>query len=156
MLAEKLLQKLNDWKPAGSGRQSWIQAFAPEGWTVTIIADAVDSLSCLVWELDLTRTTDTESRSIQQWAAAIASRATGLLEPLTVHEIDATQGVALLRSNIPARKGEALAYYEVMLKTTGQARVRRYVASRSASGREQVAFALTHEVIAKLVDDIIG
>lgn len=54
MLAEKLLPKLSEWQPAGSGRHSWSTDEA--GWNVHLAADKADSLSCLVWELTLTRT----------------------------------------------------------------------------------------------------
>ena len=38
-LTERLLPKLSDWRPTGTGRHSW-SATAPEsGWTVTLTAD---------------------------------------------------------------------------------------------------------------------
>ena len=55
-----------------------------------------------------------------------------------------------------AKRGEAVAYYEVKLSGVSSAVVRRYQAVRGAGGRAQVAFALTHEVIAKLAGDIAG
>jgi hypothetical protein len=81
---------------------------------------------------------------------------TGLLEPLKLLEVDETQQEALLRSNTPTKKGEQLAYYEVHLFGTHRATVRRFQARHGESGREQVAYALTHEVLAKLAGDITG
>lgn len=156
-LAEKLLPGLGDWRPAGRGRHSWSESFPDAGWTVHVSADKIDSLSCLVWELTLTRTGDAPAGgTLKGWAEAVAKRATGLMEPLTVHEVDTTRDEAVLRSQAPGKRGEQLAYYEVRLHGLTKAVVRRYAADKAVPGREQVAFALTHEVLAKLADDIAG
>jgi hypothetical protein len=127
------------------------------GRTVALTADQADSLSCLVWELAVAPAEPVaEPVALREWAAAVAKRATGLVEPLTVHEIDAARGEAVLRSTAPSAKGAALAYYEVRLHADGRAVVHRYYGSKAAPGREQVAFALTHEVVAKLADDLAG
>src|SRR5262249_7924299 len=119
--------------------------------------DRTDSLSCLVWELTLTRTAEPpEGLTLKGWAAAIAERATGLLEPLKPHEVDEVRQEAILRSTSPAKKGNALAYYEVRLYGLKTAVVRRFTANKTTSSRTQVAFALTHEVLAKLAGDIAG
>src|SRR5262245_12870520 len=82
-LTESLLPKLSDWRPAGDGRHSWSAAFPAAGWTVCVAADKADTLSCLVWELTLTRTAEAPAGlTLQAWAAAVAHRVTGLLEPL--------------------------------------------------------------------------
>jgi hypothetical protein len=78
------------------------------------------------------------------------------MEPLKVHEIDETRSEAVLRSVAPAKKGEALAYYEIRLTDLTTAVVRRYTANNTAPGRTQIAFALTHESLAKLAGDIAG
>ena len=70
--------------------------------------------------------------------------------------MDDARGEALLRSDAPATKGERVAYYEVRLQ---RPRPRRGAAVRGGphrERREQVAFALTHEVLAKLAGDIAG
>lgn len=157
MLPETLLPKLSDWRPAGAGRHSWSESFPMCGWDVRIATDRTDSLSCLVWEMTLIRTAEPPvGLSLKTWAAAIADRVTGLMEPLKLHEVDGTRQEAVLRSEAPTQKGDALAYYEVVLHNLTTAVVRRYTASKSQSGRTQVAFALTHEVLAKLAGDIAG
>jgi hypothetical protein len=156
-LTESLLPKLSEWRAAGAGRHSHAIALPEAGWTVNLTVDRADSLSCLVWELTLTRTGDAPADStLRNWAEGVAKRATGLLEPLRLLEVDEIRGEAMLRSDAPAVKGERLAYYEVKLFAPDRAVVRRFTASRSESGREQVAFALTHEVLAKLAGDIAG
>lgn len=156
-LAESLLPKLSEWTPAGAGRHSWAAAFPAEGWTVRVAADKADSLSCLVWELSLERTAEPPAGlTLKTWAEAIADRAGGLMEPLKVYEVDETRGEALLRSDEPARKGEGLAYYEVRLAGLTGATVRRFAASRGSAVRTQVAFALTHEALARVAGDVAG
>jgi hypothetical protein len=154
-LAENLLPKLSDWRPSGDGRHSWAGAFPTAGWTVRLAADKTDTLSCLVWELTLTRTVEPpQNLTLHAWATQIADRATGLLEPLKLHEVEETSQEAVLRSERPARKGEAVSYYEVRLSGLTTAVVRRYSASKEVSGRSQIAFPLTHETIAKLAGDL--
>jgi hypothetical protein len=156
-LAERLLPRLNDWRPAGDGRHSTSESFPEAGWTVRLAADKADSLSCLVWELALTRTAEPPAGlTLKGWAEAVADRVTGLMEPLKLYEVDDTRSEAVLRSEVPSKKGDALGYYEVRLYGLGKAVVRRFKANAAAAGREQVAFALTHEVIAKLAGDVAG
>lgn len=156
-LAENLLPKLSEWRPALDGRHSWSEGFPANGWTVTLTADKVDTLSCLMWELTLTRSADAPAGlSLAVWAAAVAGRASGLMEPLTVYEVDEPGQEAVLRSEVPTKKGETLAYYEVRLHGLTKATVRRFTATRATPGRDQVAFALTHETLAKLAGDIAG
>ena len=116
-LPESLLPKLSEWHPAGDGRHS-LSVTAPEaGWTVHLTADKADTLSCLVWELTLSRTVDAPRRvdAPKAWAEGVAGGVTGLLEPLKLLEVDDGCGEALLRSESPAKKGERVAYYEVRL-----------------------------------------
>lgn len=154
-LTEKLLPKLSEWRPAGMGRHSLAQNLG--GWDVRLTADKTDELACLVWELALVRTGDAPAGlTLKEWAAGAAARVVGLLEPLKVLEVDEARGEALLRSTAPAKKGDQVSYYEVRLFGTHRAEVRRFVADRTTSGRTQTAFALTHEVLAKLVGDVTG
>lgn len=155
MLTESLLRNLSE--NTERGRHTLAVRLPDAGWGVQVVAERADALASLVSELILTRTGDAPAgASLKDWAATIASRATGLLEPLKVHEIDDSRDEAVLRSAAPAKKGDALAYYEVRLNGLTSAVVRRYTASKTASGRTQVAFPVTHEAIAKLADDIAG
>ncbi|MBY0460133.1 MAG: hypothetical protein K2V38_22685 [Gemmataceae bacterium] len=151
------MAKLSDWRPAGAGRHSLSCALPADGWNVQLVADKTDALACLVWELTLTRAGDApDGFTLKAWARDVAERATGLLEPLKVLEVDADRGEAILRSTAPAKKGEAVAYYEVKLAGTQKATARRFTANFVECGRAQIAFALTHEVLGKLAGDIAG
>jgi len=153
-LREKLLQKLSEWRPASEGRHSLAVADEATGGTVRLAADRSDELGCLVWELTCQRGGPAKA-DLGAWAKSVAQRVTGLLEPLKVVEVDNSRGEALLRSNEPSRRGDSLSYYELLLAKRGEATVRRYQSNQQAgSRREQVTFALTHEVLAKFASDL--
>ena len=157
-LAETLQPKLSDWQPSGGGRHTWTEALPDRGWTVHLATDRNDSLSALVWELTLDRTGDAPAGlTLRAWADGIAARVSGLMEGLKVLEVDETANEALLRSDDPSRKGGVAFFYEVRLAGLARATVRRFKAdTAAATRREQIAFAVTHEVLAKLVGDIAG
>lgn len=149
-LENTLLQKLAEWRPA-AGRQTLTVTDAIAGSSVSITSDRQEGLGCAVWELALHRIAATGGETLQSWARRCEGPVAGLLEPLQVLEIDAERGEAILRSNDPSRRGEELHYYELLLKGTSEAVMRRYRMPRPNGRREQVAFTLTHEAAARLV-----
>jgi hypothetical protein len=121
--------------------------------TVVLDLELCDTLGCRLREIQIVR-----REPLADLAAAArryADRVTGLLETLTVHEIDTGRQVALLRSDAPAARGEAVAYYEITL-TPSELKLCRWEGSRNASGRKQVSFALTNEALFKLVEDLLN
>lgn len=153
-LDEALQEKLAEWR--SDSRRSLTASAEGGPWSVALTADRADPLGCLVWELTLRRATPPgPDRPLQAWSERTAGRITGLLEPLKVVEVDGLRNEAMLRSDKPARRGDELFYYELLLKGSGEALLRRYHASRRGKARrEQVAFALTHDALAKLVADL--
>jgi hypothetical protein len=152
-LANTLPQKLAEWQPR-PGRQELIVSDSESGWTAALTADRRDELGCLVWELALRRASP-QAGDLAGWAERITAKVTSLLEPLKVVEIDPTRNEGLLRSESPQRRGEKVLYYEVRLKGTTEAVLRRYQAVENTSGRrQQIAFALTHEGVGKLAGDL--
>jgi hypothetical protein len=148
---EALLQKLGKWKP--SGRQTLAADAA--GWSVAVTADRGDELGCLVWDLTVSRSpAPAEGVAVREWADRVAGRARGLMENLKLVEVDAERRQALLRSDEPTRRGDDIFYYEVLLTGGGSGSVRRFQGGRPNGRREQVPFALTHEVLAKLSGDL--
>ena len=152
ILDETVLQRLAEWQPPG-GRQT-LNLPTAAGWSLALTADRHDELGSRVWELTLQRSRAPAGAKVADWAQRVADRATGLLELLQVVEVDAPAGVALLRSQEADRRGDRLSYYEVLLKYATEASVRRYQALADGGKREQVAFALTNEALAKLVADL--
>ncbi|MCI0461530.1 MAG: hypothetical protein L0Z62_31660 [Gemmataceae bacterium] len=156
-LENTLLAKLAEWRPA-AGRQTLTVADPASGWTALVTADRTDVVGCLTWEVALRRDASASGgpQSLRAWAEW-AAHAAGLLEPLKVHEIDSERNEALLRSAGPTQRGEQVFYYEVLLRGTTEAVLRRYQAAPSGpERRKQVAFALTHESLAKGLVGLAG
>jgi hypothetical protein len=153
-LNELLLPKLAEWRPAD--RQTLQASEEGSPWQVFITVDSGDAYSCRVWEMNARRSVQRDPLDLKDWAHKIASEVTGLLEPLRIVEIDELSQTALVRSEEACQRGTQLAYYEALLKASGEANMRRYQASQNGSARrEQVPFTLTHEVLAKLAEDLL-
>ncbi len=151
-LEETLLQKLAEWR-FDNDRQTLTVAHPETGWTATFVADCGDRVGCQLWELNMTRTESAPSADLKARAERLAGRATGLMEPLRLIEVDAQGDTALLRSAAPQKRGDDLFYYEVLLRSAG-ASARRYQSSTKSGTRQQIAFPLTHEALAKLGADL--
>jgi len=152
-LEETLLQKLADWR-FDNGRQTLTVAHPETGWSAAVVAECADRVGCHLWEVNLTRPeTAPAAADLTTRAERLAGRATGLMEPLRLIEVDAQGDMALLRSAAPQKRGDDLFYYEVLLRSAG-AGLRRYQSSTKGDARQQVAFPLTHEATAKLAADL--
>jgi len=152
-LENRIIQKLGE-QTASSNRHGLEVADVESGWTLDLTADRRDDLSCLVWEMTLTRT-EPASADLSIWAHAVAGRTLALTEPLKVQEIDASRGEALLRTLPVLRRGQRL-YYEACLQGTASLTLRRFQAPEAGQRREQVAFPLTTETLARLVGELAG
>ena len=129
-LAENLLPRLSDWRPAGDGRHTWSEAFPAAGWTVHLAADKTDTLSCLVWELTVRRAGRASDGGLRAWAERIADQTAGLVESLKVLEVDDVRNEALLRSDTPTSREQRVSYFEILLRGTKSATLRRFRAGR--------------------------
>jgi hypothetical protein len=124
------------------------------GWTAYLTADRHDAWTTVAWEMSLRRATS--SGDLAAWAQRIAERSTGLLEPLRVVEVDGPANQALVRSVAPTERDGKTFYYELVLRGTSSALVRRYEGAHDSGKRTQVPFVLTNEVLAKWVGDLTG
>lgn len=152
-LENTLLENLGRWRfPQGDRRTLSVEA---GDWTVAVQADGADTVGCHVWEVALSRAAGKGGAvDLKARAGRVAETVTGLLEPLTLLEVDDPKALALLRSEAPKQVGDKLFYYEVLLGGDGSANTRRYEAERSGGKRKQIPFTLTHEALAKLADDL--
>jgi hypothetical protein len=148
-LEKTLRQQLSKTEPGGFHVSSG-------GWTITLLADKSDSLSCALTELTLDRAAPVQE-DLDTWAQRVAATATGLMEPLRLIEVDRPLGKALLRSEKPSLMDGKAFYYELVLERTtrSQATLQRF-ASPNGQKRTAVAFVLTHDAVVKLVNDIAG
>src|SRR5262249_24908984 len=127
-LEEAVLQKLAEWRPVGSERQTVTVSHDPKQCSISFSIERNDDLSCSLWEMSerLQRSLAEAGVDLKTWAERVASQVRGLLEPLCVVEIDDRRNEALLRSQEPTVRKNERYYYEVLLRATGQADVRRY------------------------------
>lgn len=155
---DTVLERLAEWRPvAGAGPETLHIPDAGNGWSVSVSAEKNDEVGTLVRELTVHRNAPApQGATLKGWARGAADRVTGLLEPLRLLEVDDGRDEAVLRSQKPTKRGGSLHYYEARLKGTEEATLRRYQASPTAPGRTQVPFPVTHEALAKVVDDLTG
>ena len=126
-----------------------------DGWNVILRPDAQDTLSCSLWDVIMERPAWGRDGDPRAWAEQICRKATGLLEPLKLVEIDAGKRIALLRSAEPTPRDPGLEYHEVELHGTNRATVRRFRGFQEAGRkREQIPFTVTYEALAQLVRGI--
>jgi hypothetical protein len=156
---DALVERLAGWRPEGTGPHSLAHT-GENGWTVGVTAESTDTVGGRLTEIAVTRPAPDKpatATSLKKWAGRVADRATGLLEPLKLIEVDGARAEAVLRSETPAVRGNSVEYYEVLLRGRRSASLKRYRATRSGSGkRRAVPFALTHEAIAKVAGDLTG
>jgi hypothetical protein len=133
-------------------------ALEAEGIRVRFRVEEADRVGCAILGL---RAEDVQAPvrdadGLKAWADRVAGRITYLMERVSAIEVDGTNGLALLRSDPPDRRGESRAYYEVVLKNPGTLTLARYRYRSGDGARTEVPCALTREVFERLVDDLAG
>lgn len=136
-----------------------LTAADPSGLAVDVRALSVDSVGLACEEIRLTAPSATpmDVDRLKVWAAQLCRRVAYLLETLDPLEFDAVSGQALIRSKTPSASPAGARYYEVVLSVAGasQFSLKRYEAVRGQPGRTQTPLTLTHELLAKLVNDLV-
>lgn len=126
--------------------------------TLTLELTAVDRLSCALSELrlDAPHLSAAGFPALQAWAQQLCARITYLLEQIGPIEFDPATGTVLVRSDPPDAQSAGNLYYEILLQSqgSGQFTIRRYQSSKG-TGRTPVDLYLTHEVLDKLVNDLV-
>ncbi|MBW3540159.1 MAG: hypothetical protein KY476_07810 [Planctomycetes bacterium] len=131
----------------------------PDGVDLAIDFTAVDRMSCAFRELRLRVPALAAGGfdALKKWAEALSQRVTYLLENIGPLEFDPASGQVLIRSKAADAQPYGSSYYEVLLASTGAGlfTLRRYRTQKGVGGREQVELQVTHEVLKKLVADLI-
>jgi hypothetical protein len=131
----------------------------PSGLKLRIDFTTVDSLSCAFQELalDVPRLNAAAFPVIQQWAQQLSRRINYLLENIGPLEFDPQAGEVLIRSTPPDQLPDGTQYYEITLAQQGGSfLLRRFKSVKGVAGRTPVEIAVTHEVLFKLVDDLVA
>ena len=150
-LASIIRQKLSE-APAANTRHQFVADDPHSGWTLYLTAERRDAWTAVTWEMCLRRAAS--GGDVASWAQRVAQRSSGLLEALRVVEVDLANNKALIRSEPPTERDGKVSYYEVVLEGAASALVRRFEATHTSGNREQVAFVLTNEVLAKWMGDL--
>jgi hypothetical protein len=144
------------------------QTFAPPqtvsvsdagGVKVSVDLLSVESLgvSCEELRLDVPTLTSATLDVLKKWADGLCKRVTYLLENLGPLEYDAHTNEILIRSTPPDQATPGtMKYYEVLLSSHGGGRfsLRRFRNDSANPGRIPVPIQVTHEQLAKLVNDL--
>jgi hypothetical protein len=119
---------------------------------------AVDSLACAFRELRVAspRLANATPERLAAWAKAICEKVTYLLEQIHPLETDIESSKVLVRSSVPAKDARGTTYYEAILSSGGKLALCRYTRADRHSARKLVDMHATHEVLKKLVDDVVA
>lgn len=120
---------------------------------------AIDSMSCSFVELRLTvpSLVNSDMDEIKKWGEGLCQRITYLLENIGPLEIDEDAGELLIRSTPPQQLQNGAKFYEIILHShaNGNFTLARYEFEKGVAGRTAVEIQLTHEVLLKLVEDLL-
>lgn len=147
----KVLQKLNE-LPLVSGQRQRFDLTVPGLAKVALEVQTLEKLGGELWEATVTPET-APTQPLADHASVLATRLTGLLEPLSLLECDTTRGTAMLRSQQPMKHEKDLFFYELLVQQSGEAQLRRYE-NQIGGTRQQVPFVLTREALAKGIADL--
>ena len=119
----------------------------------------VDRLSCALRELRLNVPSMSQAAPdlLKDWAEALCKRITYLLENMAPVEFEPVSGQVLIRSTTPTQQPGRRLFYEVLLhaNAAGNFSLKRYESIQGQPGRTGVDLQLTHEVLARLVRDLV-
>lgn len=132
---------------------------APDQVVVAIDFVAVDSMSCAAQEIRLSvpALVGAPFETLKKWGDELCKRISYLLENIGPVEVDPDAGEVLIRSTPPDTRPGRTRYYEVMLhsQSAGNFTLRRFQAEKGKPGRKPVDLQTTHEVLDRLVNDLV-
>ncbi len=157
-LHEQITQSLAGLKGTASDVPKTIGWSAGVGPAVEVDFTAVDSLGCAFRELRVTADEFQEGPfdRLKTWAENLCRKVTYLLENIGPLEADAGAQTVLVRSTPPSRQPDQTAFYEMLVQAPGVLSLRRYSRPAGAAERTACDIQITHEVLVKLVQDIIA
>jgi hypothetical protein len=149
-LRDDFLQQLQNF--IGQTQQRAVASDGPR--TVKCLVEQCDALSAAVadFTLETGELANADIAKLQAASQSLCQKVTYLLEPISPIEIDATGCVVQMRSNPPHKDDNGLRYYELTLRRGGCVSLCRYE-KLPGNARAVVSATLTHEVLARLVED---
>jgi hypothetical protein len=94
---------------------------------------------------------------LKEWAEDLSQRVTYLLENIGPLELDPSNNQVLIRSTPPSAQSGTREFYEVLLQShaDGNFSLQRFRSDTGKPGRTQIDMQTTHEVLGRLVDDLV-
>ena len=127
--------------------------------SVAIDFTAVDSMSCSFQEirLNVPSLVDAKFDDLKKWAEELCQRVTYLLENIGPLELDPHGSQVMIRSTNPDKQSGRTKYYEIILQaqSAGNFALSRYESEKGTLGRNPVDIQITHEVMQKLLADLV-
>lgn len=128
------------------------------GPVVAVDFTVVDSLSCGFRELRISadELKNSPFGALQAWADALCKQVTYLLENIGPLESDVAAQTILIRSTPPVKQPDQTMFYEMLVQAPGTLSLRRYRRFVHSGDRSSCDIQITHEVLVKLVQDIVA
>ncbi|HEY3967956.1 MAG TPA: hypothetical protein VGM05_25565 [Planctomycetaceae bacterium] len=157
-LYEQITQSLAGLKGTAFDAPRTVGWSAGVGPAVEVDFTAVDSLGCAFRELRVTADEFQEGPfdGLKSWAENLCRKVTYLLEHIGPLEADVDAQTVLVRSTPPTRQTNQTMFYEMLVKAPGVLSLRRYSRAAGAADRTACDIQVTHEVLVKLVQDIVA
>ncbi|SFI54179.1 hypothetical protein [Planctomicrobium piriforme] len=158
-LRDDLEQRLRSLHAASAVMPMSVHVSDASGITLQLDLSQLDSMSCAFSELSLfvPKLRNAPFDVLKRWATALSQRVSYLLEKIGPLEFDPKNGQVLIRSTPPNTLSSGTQYYEIMLSSSGNGTfvLKRFKSIAGQPGRQAVDIQVTHEVLLKLVDDLI-
>ena len=130
-----------------------------DGIDIAVDFTAVERMSCSFREIRLSAPAlaGAEFDTLKRWGESLCQRVTYLLENIGPLELDPDKQQVLIRSIPPDQQENGTRFYEILLQShaDGNFSLRRYESQKGQPGRTQVDIQTTHEVLQKLVTDLV-
>src|SRR5579863_6996733 len=157
LLHEQITHSLAGLRGLDSDVPTTMEWFIEGGPAVAVDFAVVDSLSCGFRELRLSadELSNAPFEALQSWADSLCKKVTYLLEHIGPLENDAAAQTVLIRSTPPSKAPEQTSFYEMLIQAPGTLSLRRYTRAAHVAERTACDIRITHEVLVKLVADIV-
>lgn len=157
LLHEQITHSLGGLKGLDSDVPTTVDWSIEGGAAVAVDFTVVDSLSCAFRELRISsgELKNAPFDALQAWADVLCKKVTYLLEHIGPLESDTAAQTVLIRSTPPMKQPDQTAFYEMLVQAPGTLSLRRYTRGAHDADRVACDIQITHEVLARLVQDIV-
>jgi hypothetical protein len=138
-----------------AGSVQRLEAAEPGVGAVRCDVIAADRCGCALVELECRSPVQrVAANDLASFADRLSQRVNYLMEPLRFVEFDPKAG-ALVMSATPRRKGDSVGYYQFHSTPNGVTTLHRVEFQPGSSKRTNASFALTHDQLEQLVEDLV-